>query len=234
MGAAVIPCLNKALEWKPSPLMLNLYQRFPRFPLAVRYVQGGSDPRAGAAFGLGEIGPDAHVAISNLQNLEAARDLGSSWYPNLAARAALIKIRGEPLSPYIEELRDTSDCLKWYPKAMMLGQFGTNGVAAVPVLLAALNPTNNDIIHGHALIALGQIRCRPDLCVPAITPFLRSPSVSSQQKAMHALLAFGPDAKPAVNEIIVSLSDPDPWTRHMAEITLKRVDPVAAHQAKVK
>jgi len=228
MGPEAVPYLVKELHWQPSPMMQSLHRRFPNFPLTLAYVQGATDPRGGAAYALGEIGPPAISAISNLQALSVVADLPSCWYVNMAAKAALIKIKREPLAPYIEEIRDTSDCLRWYPKALLLGQFGTNAAAAVPVLLAALNPTNNDIIHGHALIALGEIHSESGTCVPAIAAFLTSPSVSSRQKAITALAAFGSNAKPAVKEITTCLSDSDPWVRHVAKLTLKRVAGAAA------
>jgi HEAT repeat protein len=231
MGEKAVPLLIRKLEWQPSRLMQRLHQRFPNWNRGIAYIQGASDPRSGAAFALGEIGPAARPALPALEALTATSDLPSSWYVNMAAKAAAIKIKGEPLAPHIEELKDTSDCLKWYPKALLVGQFGTNAAAAVTVLLASLNPTNNGIIHGHALIALGQIRSQPEACVPAIASFLNSPDISSRQKAMSALLQFGSAASSAVPQIRQSLTDTDPWTRYMATNTLKRVDPEAAKRA---
>jgi HEAT repeat protein len=234
MGEKAVPFLVKELQWKPSAMIQRLQRRFPNFPLTMNYAEGATDPRSGAAYALGEIGSSARAALSNLHAISVVSDLPSSWYVNVAAKAAIIKIKGESLDPYIEELKDTSDCLKWYPKALLVGQFGTNAVAAVPLLLASLDPTNHEVIHGHALVALGEIHSRPDACVPAIAVFLKSPSVSSRQKAVCALTAFGRDAKSAVPQLISTLSDLDPWTRSTAADALKKIDPAAAQQNGVK
>ena len=118
--------------------------------------------------------------------------------------------RQEPLTPYIEKLKDTTDITAWYQNAMMIGEFGTDATNAIPNLLAALNPTNNPVIQAHALIALGMIHSQPEECVPAIMPFLRSPNVGLRQKAVYALPQFRGAARPAWAELELSLQDSDP------------------------
>jgi len=231
MGETAIPLLVRRLKWKPSGLMQVLHRRFPNWIRGIAYVQGNSDPRSEASYALGEIGSAARPALPVLEALTKVSDLPSSWYVNMASKAAVIKIKGESLDPYIEELRDTSDITRWYPKALLVGQFGTNAAGAVPLLLASLNPTNHSLVHGHALIALGQIRSQPEVCVPAIASFLSAPSVSSRQKAIGALLHFGPAARSATPQIVQSLADSDPWTRQRATNALKRIDPEAARRA---
>jgi hypothetical protein len=101
MQNRAIPYLIDKLRWKPRPIMLKLYERFPRFPLFMRYVQGASNPRGPAAHALGQFGPLATNAILQLLILSTNSDLPSSWYNRGCAQAALIKIRQEPLTPYI-------------------------------------------------------------------------------------------------------------------------------------
>ncbi len=157
----------------------------------------------------------------------------------MCARAALIKIRQESLDPYIEKLKDTSingfsSIEKWYQNALMIGEFGTNAVAAIPNLISALGPTNNPVIQAHALIALGEIHSRPEASVPAIIPFLKSPDVALRQKAVFALSEFRAAAKPAWGDLAQCLDDPDLWTRHIAANALKAIDPAGAAKARAK
>jgi HEAT repeat protein len=137
-----------------------------------------------------------------------------------------MKIRGQPPDPLIEKLRDTSDCQAWYENAMMVGQFGASAEPAIPILLQSLQHSNN-VIQGHALIALGMIARQPDRCVPAITPFLHSPIVSDRQKAMFALISFGTNAVSAKKAIRNATGDSDPWVRHEAGRALKTLQAVS-------
>jgi HEAT repeat protein len=211
--------------------MQTLHGHFPNWAPGIRYAQGAADPRSSAAYALGEIGPVASEALPVLERFANVSDLPSSWYVNVAAKAAIIKIKSEPLGPHIEALRDMSDPQKWYRKALLVGQFGTNAVAAVPLLLAALNSTNNGLIQDHALIALGEIHSQPELCLPAIAAFLNSPRIGSRTKAMGALMQFGPAARGAVPLIEQSLSDPNWVTRYLATNALKKIDAAAAKRA---
>ena len=187
MQNRAIPYLIDKLRWKPRPIMLKLYQQFPRFPPFMSYVQGASNPRGPAAHALGQFGPLATNAIPQLLILSSNSDLSSSWYDRGCAQAALVKIRQEPLTPYIDKLKDTSDLDAWYQNAMMIGEFGADATNAIPNLLSALNPTNHPVIQAHAVIALGMIHSQPEVCVPAIVPFLSSPDVALRQKAVYAL-----------------------------------------------
>ena len=167
---------------------------------------------------LGDMGPSAQSAVPHLETASS----NSMWYVWTSARAALIKIRDESPAPFIEELRDTSDPMQWFPKAMLVSELGTNASTAVPLLIDALQHSN-EIVIGHALIALGKIESLPEVCVPALTPFLTNGSVSTRQKAFYAVLRFGESASSAADAIIAGLSDPDPWNRSQALLAVKDV-----------
>jgi hypothetical protein len=234
MSSQAIPYLISRLRWKPRPIILRLHKQFPNFPPLLRYVQGSSNPRGPTAHALGQFGPLATNAIPRLLILSSNSDLPSSWYDCGCAQAALIKIRQEPLSPYVEKLKDTSDLTAWYQNAMMIGEFGADATNAIPNLISALNPTNHPVIQAHALIALGMIHSHPGECVPVIVPFLRSPDVALRQKAVYALPQFRGGAKSAWAELLVCLQDSDPWTRQEAGRALKAIDPEAAARAGIK
>jgi HEAT repeats len=76
----------------------------------------------------------------------------------------------------------------------------------------------------HALIALGEIGCEPEQCVPAIVPFLSSTDIGQRQKAMGALSSFGTNALPARSAIQKALNDSDPWVRMEAKQAVAILD----------
>lgn len=215
MGQDALPFLIRRLEDAPSERVKSVLEKLSTTPKEI-YRQRKEMWQHRAAYLLGEMGSAAQSAEANLAN--AARS--GNWSLRGAATVALMKIRKEPLDPLIEKLRDTSDWQAWYENAMMVGQFGSQAEPAVPILLDALQHSNN-IIQAHALIALGMIGRQPDKCVPAIVPFVTSPNISDRQKAMGALRAFGTNALPAKKAIEGALNDSDPWVRREAESAMK-------------
>jgi len=215
MGHAAVPFLIERLEDAPSEKIKGLLGEFSTTPKEI-YRQRKEMWQNRAAYLLGEMRGAAQSAEPALTNAAAS----GNWALHGAATVALMKIKQEPLHPLIEKLRDTSDWQAWYQNAMMVGQFGSQAAPAVPILLDALQHSNN-IIQAHALIALGMIASQPDKCVPAITPFLSSANVSDRQKAIGALLAFGTNALPAKKVIEGALNDSDPWVRSQAEKAMK-------------
>ena len=215
MGQEGVPFLIQRLEDAPSERVKSFWGMLSATRKTI-YRQRKEMWQHRAAYLLGEMGTAAQSAEAHLTNAARSGD----WSLRGAATVALMKIRKEPLDPLIEKLRDTSDWQAWYENAMMVGQFGSQAEPAVPILLDALQHTNN-IIQAHALIALGMIGRQPDKCVPAIVPFLTSPNISDRQKAMGALCAFGTNALPAKQAIQGVLSDPDPWVRRKAESAMK-------------
>jgi hypothetical protein len=211
MGKPAVPFLISQLQARPSKLLGALDSIAIRFKPREPYERRLLFRQQRASQLLGEIGPPARAAIPSLEVAAS----NSMWFVWTAAKAALIKIRGDPFTPYIQLLSDRSNCLTWYPNAMLLGELGTNAFAAVPILLESLQYTNA-IIQANAIIALGMIRCTPERCVPAIIPFLTNADVALRQKAFFAVRSFKAAASPAGPEIILGLGDRDPWTKIMA------------------
>jgi HEAT repeat protein len=226
MGHDAVPFLIQRLEDAPSEKIKELLEKLSTIPKEI-YRQRKEMWQDRAAYLLGEMGPLAKSAETNL----AAAAASPNWSLRGAATVALIKIRQQPLDPLIETLRDTSDWQAWYEGAMMVGQFGSRAEPAVPILLDALQHSNN-IIQAHALIALGMIARQPDKCVPAIVPFLTSPNVSDRQKAMGVLVSFGTNALSAKQQIQGALNDTDPWVRRQAEIAMKTLEQIASSKDK--
>lgn len=222
MGSKAVPMLVAKLEAAPSRYgsaidsVLNWFRRTPS-----NYNQQLNWNREIACHLLGEIGGPSRAAIPALE--KASTD--GLWYVATAARAALIKLRNEPIAPYVELLKDRRNALKWYPHAMLLGYCGTNASAAVPLLLESLQDSNQ-IIQAHALIALGMIKTDSRDCVPVVIPFLTNSDLALRQKAYFAILAFKDHAQSASNEIILGLSDSDPWVQSQALLAVGEILPL--------
>jgi HEAT repeat protein len=181
--------------------------------------------RANAARMLGDMGPAAQAAVPALIS---TIDHTSPY------RAALMKIRGQPVSLLIEKLKANTDSFEWFYAAAIVGEFGTNAEPAIPVILSTLQSPYAADYRTVAVLVLGEIHYRPDLCLPALTSMLGVPPAYVRKTALEALAKFGADAKPAVPSIIESLEDLDYYARVAATNALKIIDPEAAAKAGIK
>jgi HEAT repeat protein len=176
------------------------------------------------SFALGKIGPDARQAIPFLKGIAST---------NFMAQVALIQIGADSLTPFIDQLKDTSNRTKWNYAACVVGKFPTNTESAIPLLIAGLSKTNTAMLDC-ALAALGDIHQRADLCVPATIPFLQSTNGFIKGQALTVLRKFGPQSGAAVPEIIRCLADTDDFVRQGATNALRAIDAQAAAKAGVK
>jgi HEAT repeat protein len=231
MGDPAITLLAHRLHWKPHPVMEFLHDRLPRFPFLAPYLRGRWDSQASAAHALGLLGPLAEKAVPDLDALEARRGLPPSC--RRSVRFALVRIKQESLEPYIEKLKGASVSRVWYENAWILGQCGTNAAAAIPSLLAGLEPTNGPFIQMCACEAVGMIHSRPEVCVPALVPLLKSRDVNLRATAFIALGRFGSAAKPAWSELNECLHDQEAWVRRNATNLLRQIDAEAAPKSGV-
>jgi len=177
-----------------------------------------NDPwlRDWAARALGEIGPAASAAIPYLADAT-----------NEVAVVALIKIRQDSFQPFFERLKDTSDVSKWFRTAAEVSGLGTNADPAIPLLVAAFDHTNKHIPY-QAVLVVGRLHRRPEVCLPALVSLLNSTNNSLRAEALNALASFGPAAKPAAPEIVRCLNDREAWVRDSATNALRAIDPSAA------
>jgi HEAT repeat protein len=243
MREKAIPYLCAQLRWKQAAWVEMVSTRFPRLLPRLGYYAESSDPRWMAAYSLGELGPMARPAIPALEKLASAPGppgvFGVDWRARLTAQAALIQIRQEPLSPYIDKLKlpanhqPTMGDAAWLETAVIVGNCGTNAAAAVPNLIAALN-SSDLAIQSFSLSSLAWIHSRPDLCVPAVLPFLKSANPVLQQMAFQAIGNLGTAARPAAAALVELLHDTNSTTQTYAADALKKVDPEAAAKAGVK
>lgn len=100
---------------------------------------------------------------------------------------------------------------------------GSNAEPAIPLLLAALQSTNESI-REDAVYAIGALHQRPDLCLGPLVALLNT-NTCSPENLLHALSYFGPTARPLAPEVARRLQDPDPAIRARAAYALRRINP---------
>jgi HEAT repeat protein len=179
---------------------------------------------------LGAIGLAARPALPQLRALTNDADL----LVRESAHAALIKITGEGLDPFVAMLKDSSNLTNWLSAARVVQLVGTNAAAAIPFLVPALQYTNQSMC-GNAIQALGTIHMQPEVCIPALTPFLQATNDWLRLHTLEAIREFGRSAGPALPtaEIIRCLQDSSGLVRQQATNTLRQVAPEAAAKAGV-
>jgi hypothetical protein len=235
MGGKAVPFLIARLRWRSSPSVQWLTDRFPRFPLLADYLFRHRAARCGAVYALGMLGPTAREAIPALEALDPNAEVITPYF-GASLGAALASIRQEPITPYIDKLKNTSDP-DWYKSAYLMCYLGTNAAAAIPNLIAALEVStnvNDFMIRSFACHTLSRIHSHPEVCIPALLPLLRSPDPTERQMGLLDVAPFGSGAKLAWGELTNCLSDPYPLSREIAAKLLKEIDPAGASKAGVK
>jgi len=184
------------------------------------------------ATALGEIGPAARAAILQLNLFSTLTN--HSFYPWVRAQAALIKIRGDSLLPLSEALKDTSNQTNWLQSASVVSYLGSYVEPTIPSLLAALRRTNADN-QKFVIRLLGQIHSRPEVCIPAIIPFLQSTDYGTCTDSIEAIRAFGGTPNQlGLDEITRLLSNSIPTVREEAAKALRKMTPEVAAKAMAK
>jgi HEAT repeat protein len=230
MGVSAVPSLIDAVKHKDPPIQrfLQTYgARMPSFQVASAakmvspfYYAPGSNPRHFAARALGELGRTASNAVPALMEAAKHPELGA------AATAALIRIRGEPIAPLVQSLRDFRSP-RWIESAHIAGYLGLDAAPAVPGLCQALQSTN-ELVVSAAANALGRIHLESALAVPALLEALvRFDNQKYFRLSLYdALGSYEADARaavPAIRHLLASSADPD--TRAYAGRLLCRILP---------
>jgi HEAT repeat protein len=219
--------LTRQLRWKPDRILVEVRRWWPGFQGPTWLQKRTQDPRLASAYALGLLGSQARSAVPELETvLRTLDETPANIHIRESVIFALVRIRDEPLAPYIETLGDTL-ARDWFQNIAIIKMCGTNASAAVPALLHALETTNqpnNWLFKAHACEALGSIHSQPDRCVPALVPLLESPQLEVRQAALRALKQFGTAAQAARTAVAGCLNDPDPWTRTNAVHLLEELD----------
>jgi hypothetical protein len=191
MDDRAVKWLIAEVAWKPSPTMSWLREKAWKFHIEIPIRKYR---RPDAAIGLGRMGPKALAAVPVLQ--EAVTVAGADGDLNLPifARAALFRIRNEPIQVLIDELRASTDDSQWVNTVDVLVNLNNEASAAVPFIAGGLDRTNSEYRRSSALMALEVIPSRPENCVPPLVEFIEYAELGLRQRAKSVLRKFGPEA----------------------------------------
>lgn len=224
MGLEAVPYLTQRLSRGPSLAKSNMVSAVWA-ELAAQDYRNALLQQHAAAHLLGEIGPPARSSEAVLSTLtNSSFDLlGRS------ARAALIKIRREPIDWLCSALKDRGDVEAWYRNADLTFELGPYAASAVPAVMQALGDSN-PVVHMQAMRALAVIAPQPSECVQAVVPFLTSQDVGRRQGAIAVLGWWGTNAAGAIEAIRHAQQDEDFVVRETAKRTLLKLSANAAAQ----
>lgn len=197
MDERAVRWLARQLYWRPSVLkegFAGLLNHFGDFMPGKDYDDGRRDASVSALI---RLGPRAKAAIPALEALSRTDVELQRDHLRAAAAAALVRIRGEPLQPYIDQL-PTASGAQWGRLATILGYQETNASEAVPALIAGLMQTNRLVWVEPTVFALGNIHSHPELSVPALKQLSGKTNLVSEYLVNWALGKFGPDAESIV------------------------------------
>lgn len=210
MDERAVRWLARQLDWRPSRFKENFARTLNRLGdfMSDRDYDGGR--RAAAVRALIRLGPRATSAIPALEalshtNVELQRD-----QLRVAATAALVRIRGDSLQPYLQKLPAASG-EEWGRLATLLGIQGTNAAEAVPLLVAGLRQTNRLIWVEPTVIALGSIHSHPESSLPALIQQLGRTNLVAEYHVFTAIGNFGVDAKSVWPDLVARI---DVTTNH--------------------
>jgi hypothetical protein len=224
MDDRAVRWLARQLYWRPSILKESFaafLNHFGDFLPGKDYDGGRRDASVRA---LTRLGPRAKAAIPALEALSRSTVELHRDQLRAAATAALVRIRGESLQPYIDQLH-TASGEQWGRLATILGNQETNAAEAVPALVAGLMQTNRVVWIEPTVAALGNIHSHSELSVPALLKQLGKTNLVSEYLVYWALGKFGPDAESASPALVQRLTGiSNDFDRQALVDTLKKID----------
>jgi hypothetical protein len=221
------------LNWTPSPLLILFDDWKRRLNRGAGANSESPYRQAGAALVLGHLGSRATKAIPVLENASRRRMRIPEQGQDIrgAAIAALILIRHYSLNICARKSLDVADPFSGdYRYAIYC--LGTNAAPAIPVFTNAAEAATNFVVKFYATYSLTWIH-RPDLTVPPLISMLKQTDSASRSVAAHALGGIREAAKPAWNDLVILLNDPDRDVRWNATNALWQIDPAAMQQLKL-
>lgn len=227
MDDRAVRWLAGRLSWRPSKLKEGFARTMNRFGDFMSDRDYDDGRRSAALRALQRLGPRAQAAIPALEELRHTTVELHQGDMRAGAAAALIRIRGDSLVPYIERL-NTAVEPEWTQLTLILAAQETNAAAAVPALVASLNRTNGTRWAAWTIHALGRIHSRPELCVPALQDQLTHSNPFRAAIIYRALGEFETNAQPAWAFLADQLGAVTNVNDRLTLLAaLKRIDPVA-------
>lgn len=209
MGEPAIRRLTDLLKKRDSGLKRKFVAYASRTPswhnriLAPRHIVSERVYLAQAASAIGEFGPAASSAIPALTALTTHDEL----MVRLRAKAALIRIRQEPIDSILAVLQDTTST-NWGRTAYLAMFLGTNAAPAGPLFIAALQSPKAHVRD----VAAGAISCvgmNPETAVPALISCLKDADPDVRRSAVDSLRTFKSQKQRIIPELLSCLSDSD-------------------------
>ena len=172
-----------------------------------------------AAHAVGAIGPAAAPAVPDLTQLLTSK-IGTVRASAAEALGQLGEVSAPAIPDLAKALSDT-DTMVRREAAEALGMVGPKAQSAIPALVKALSDTHGEVTV-HAASSLGRLGAP---AVKAVTPLLKDESLRSL--ALAVLGDFGPEAKPAIPDLLPLLRDKDVDTRRETLLVLAQMGPAA-------
>jgi len=232
MDERCVRWLIHELEWSPTSFQTKLDAfmfRILRQPVA---PERRPDHRAAAAFTLSKLGSKAQPAVPALRfnaSVSGSRD----WEAQSMAIAALILLKTDSLDTWADQLLSPKNT-SFQPYVLAAGVLQTNAASVVPRLVRAYHATADEAIKWRITMALRFIRSNPALSVPVLRASLTNDNSQMKFTALFGLLNFGPESKPAWDDVVALLSDTNKSVRSIATNTLRRIDAEAAQRLGIK
>jgi hypothetical protein len=219
MDDRAVEWLIQELKWKPSMLAVWINPYIYRWDMA---FPDKPDPRLWAAVALSELGARAIPAIPALKGI--AGSTGLAYNPAaFPARAALVRIRNEPVQNLFREVESGTRQSKGIVATFALTCLPEFSESSIPFLAGQLALTNPMYAPHLAAAALEEMASRPKDCVPQLIACLDSSDPILQGLALKALAAFGPNAANAVAKISTKTNNADPFVFRNATNALHRI-----------
>jgi HEAT repeat protein len=178
--------------------------------------------RRRAASHLGTLGPDAEKSILALRTALQSND----HHMRAEAAAALFRIDNQPRAAIdtLSALVQGRDLDARRSALFALREIGPAAKDAVPALCVALLKEPDKTLRSNMAETLGEMRSRPDLCVPALRKTLNDSEWIVRSYTARALCAFGADAKEAVTALARALKDEAGHVRVSSAEALWRIE----------
>lgn len=226
MDERAVRWLARQLDWRPSSIKEGVAKIMNS--LIGDFMPGRDYDGARRSFSiraLARLGPRARSAIPALEAASRTTVQLNQTAIRAEALGALIRVREDPVAPYIERLQ-TATGAEWAILCYALAMQGTNAAAAAPILASAV--TNVNAWHHPTVIALGSIRSHPEVSVPALIRCLQVTNRIEQLATAEALGNFGPQASAAWPVLLNCVSNSNKPNGVPFKRALKRIDPQRA------
>jgi hypothetical protein len=227
MDERAVRWLARQLDWRPSK-MLEGFAKLMNSVIGDFMPDRDTDSgrREASIRALARLGPRARAAIPALEAVSCTTVQLHRTSVRGEALGALIRVRNEPVTPYIDRLKKAQG-EDWTILCYALAAQSTNAAEAAPILADALI-RSNAVWWGPTIAALGGIRSHPETSVPALIRCLEITNQIEHQITIDALGKFGPQASAAWPALLTCLSNSDRFISQHLQRALKKIDPQRA------